>query len=321
MLICRCAERLNTIPHTFWADYAFPAPRYGQRTSNLVEQQNFVYLQAREMPVLDMFMHIWKDVQNKVFNRHRISATAALTSNFSNHINKMYHHDNRSSQVYEAQPASPLLGVVHSIRDPNLEFKVCLQRSNWSCTCGEFQNNLRPCPHAFALIHHLGLAPIDYIAPFHTSSAWRQTYVLFLNPILRSELSETDILPPDLKRRRGRPRKKRMDQFRQGLQEEFVAEDVGSQNASQQAEEVLELREDSSEAEGGIESWDGEMGDGKSIAAEDQAEENGRTVLGGNSTVGMSKRPPKHSWEWVLEPVEQPATVVTVSSRTRSGRL
>lgn len=77
--------------------------------------------------------------------------------------------------------------------------------------------------------------------------------------------------------------------------EEFVAEDVGSQNSSQQSEEALESRQDSSEAEGGIESWDGEMGDGKRIAAEDQAEENGCTVLGGNSTEGKSKRTPKHS--------------------------
>ena len=229
----------------------------------------------------------------------------------------MYHHDDRSSQVYEAQPASPLLGVVHSIRDPNLEFKVSLQRSNWSCTCGEFQNNLRPCPHTFALIHHLGLAPIDYIAPFHTSSAWQQTYALFLDPVLRSELSETDILPPDLKRRRGQPRRKRTEQFKQGLREEFVAEDIGSQDTAQQGREAMES-EDSSAAEDGIESWNGDMGEDEGTVAEDEEVD---AVLGGNSAAGKSKRTPKHSWEWVVEPVEPPAMTATTASRTRSGRL
>jgi hypothetical protein len=57
----RCYTRLIEIPHKHWADYAFPAPRYGQRTSNLVEQQNHVYLQPREMPILDMCTAIWKD--------------------------------------------------------------------------------------------------------------------------------------------------------------------------------------------------------------------------------------------------------------------
>lgn len=63
-----CHDRLMEIPHVYWADYAFPAPRYGQHTSNLVEQQNFVYLQAREMPVLDMCVFIWNDIQRKAFD-------------------------------------------------------------------------------------------------------------------------------------------------------------------------------------------------------------------------------------------------------------
>lgn len=48
----RAATELSKIPHQFWADYAFPSMRYGQRTSNLVEQQNNVYRQAREKPIL-----------------------------------------------------------------------------------------------------------------------------------------------------------------------------------------------------------------------------------------------------------------------------
>lgn len=72
-------------------------------------------------------------------------------------------------------------------------------------------------------------------------------------------------MPPDLKRKKGCPRKKRIEQFRQGLQDKFGAKDIVSQNASQQAVEAAESREDSSEAEGRIECWDGEMGDMRAL--------------------------------------------------------
>ena len=69
MLISSAAEDLFKIPHECWADYAFHAHRYGQRTSNLVEQQNNVYREAREKPILDLLQHIWDDTMEKRYQR------------------------------------------------------------------------------------------------------------------------------------------------------------------------------------------------------------------------------------------------------------
>jgi hypothetical protein len=318
---------VNKIPHPHWANYAFPAPRYGQRTSNIVEQQNFVYLQAQQMPVLDMFLHIWNDVQGKVFKRHQVLSTRAMASTFSDHIIELYHHDDRSSRIYDAQPYSPYQGVVQSIRNPDAEFKVSLQRSNWSCTCGEFQNNLRPCAHAFALIHHLNLAPINYIAPFHTSSAWRQTYVLFLEPVLRSELSGSDVLPPLLKRKRGRPRKKRTEQGSQVMRHQVVGEDQELEgNGPEELDSTSNMDQDESgDSDMGVEQ---DLGDTDSEMAATNALDSGAMEIepevsessaAGVTTSAGAARPPKHSREWVLEPVEQSVPAV-LQSRTRSGR-
>ena len=52
-----------------WADYAFPCQRYGHRPSSLVEQQNFVYRQAREMGPIDMMQYIWDDQAAKFHKR------------------------------------------------------------------------------------------------------------------------------------------------------------------------------------------------------------------------------------------------------------
>jgi hypothetical protein len=219
----RCYTRLIEIPHKHWADYAFPAPRYGQRTSNLVEQQNHVYLQPREMPILDMCTAIWKDIQRKVFDR--LQAAQVARGPFSEHINTLYQLDDHSSRSFEAIPSSQSLGLVHSRRDINKEFRVQLNPSGGSCSCMAFQNGKRPCVHALALIHELRLAPIDYIAPFHRLQAWQSTYLLPLPPILRSTLvGSPEILPPARKQKRGRPKKKRMESGRGGLRTEIVEE-------------------------------------------------------------------------------------------------
>lgn len=65
LLISRAVDYLLKTPTAFWADFAFPASRYGQRTSNLVEQQNNVYREAREKPILHMLQHIWDDAMKK----------------------------------------------------------------------------------------------------------------------------------------------------------------------------------------------------------------------------------------------------------------
>jgi hypothetical protein len=284
------------------------------------------------MPVIDMLLHIWKDVQRKVFDRHQQAAAATLAGPFSSHIEDLYHHDDRSSRIYDACPSSPELGLVQSLREPEHEFKVCLQRTRWSCTCGDFQNNLRPCAHAFALIHRLRLAPINFIASFHTSAAWRQTYVLFLPPVMRSELSTSTVLPPALKRKRGRPKKKRMEQG-MSTQRETTVESIS------RAEREVEIR-----ATGDVQvDCITQQEDGSGLCSEEDDFDGIESVANGGEqdTMGMdeagqgqpahnqpvhdggqrhSQARPKPSWEYVWEPIG-PAPPVLLASRTRSGLL
>jgi hypothetical protein len=124
------------------------------------------------MPVLDMCLYIWNDVQRKVFERSQTSAVA--TGAFSSYINNQYQHDNASSCIYIATPSSQSLGLVTSQQDPWQEFQVQLGLNGLgTCTCGLFQDNLRPCAHAIAFIHQVYGAPLDYIAKFHTRAVSR----------------------------------------------------------------------------------------------------------------------------------------------------
>jgi hypothetical protein len=84
--------------------------------------------------------------------------------------------------------------------------------------------------------------------------------------------------------------------------------------------------------EAGLESSSGTQGRGEEESELDNGEISGQHSLeeaaegheeGAVTPVipMQSKRPSKHSWDWVLEPVNQPESSTIVASRTRSGRL
>jgi hypothetical protein len=205
------------IPHECWADYAFKAPRYGQHTSNLVEQQNWVYIQAREKPVLDMFTHIWRDMQGKLFRRS-LAATATMTP-LSINATLLYRQAEDSARLFDVVPSSYTSGLVFLRQDSNIGFKVELffgqgeAESTGSCTCGKFQNDRMPCPHGLAFLHQQRFAPMQFIAQFNTKDAWMATYQQPLPTLLQSDLKiDMSVLPPLVKKKRGRPQKKRREQ-------------------------------------------------------------------------------------------------------------
>ena len=69
-----------------------------------------------------------------------------------------------------------------------------------SCTCKSFQNELRPCAHAWALLDDLRLDATPFFAAFYTRLEWIATYRQPLPPILLSELvADPTVLPPKVK--------------------------------------------------------------------------------------------------------------------------
>lgn len=66
-------EYIESIPHVRWATYAFPLPRYGQLTSNSVEQSNKWLLQPRGQPVVNLLQGIYDLMMEQWVKRHRAS--------------------------------------------------------------------------------------------------------------------------------------------------------------------------------------------------------------------------------------------------------
>lgn len=182
----RCAQHLGGIPHQHWADYAFPTLRYGHYTSNLVEQQNWVYLQAREKPVLDMLQHIWNDMLAKLFNRKVTAETQP--GPLANEALLQFRQAEDNARMYDTLTSSRSLALVSLRRNRQLEFVVRLDErtGRGDCTCGRFQNDLQPCEHGHAVVDQLNIPSLRFVAKFFTQTAWIKTYTALLPPILRS---------------------------------------------------------------------------------------------------------------------------------------
>ena len=199
------------IPVKYWADHAFPACRYGQRTSNLVEQQNIVYRKAREKQILDMLQHIWDDTMGKRFRRAE-KAQGAL-GYLSEWASSKRREEQDNSGAYRSHQSSATAGRVYSSMDARDEAIVTLiDGCRGSRTCKSFQNELRPCQHAWTILDDLRLDATLFFAAFYTCLEWNATYRQPLPPILLSELAvDPTVLPPKVKVQRGRAQTKRKE--------------------------------------------------------------------------------------------------------------
>ena len=95
-----CAEYIEAIPATSWATYAFPAPRYGHITSNIVESANSMWKDARELPALELLVRVWQSSMTTFYERNQLAqstTTELLTPSAKNWLHYQYTH---SGQYY-----------------------------------------------------------------------------------------------------------------------------------------------------------------------------------------------------------------------------
>jgi hypothetical protein len=62
---------INDIPHDTWASYAFPYPRFGHITSNIVESLNAKFKEIRDLPVLQIQLAFWSNYLQTINSRSR----------------------------------------------------------------------------------------------------------------------------------------------------------------------------------------------------------------------------------------------------------
>ncbi|XP_019239334.1 PREDICTED: uncharacterized protein LOC109219353 [Nicotiana attenuata] len=104
---------------------------------------------------------------------------------------------------------------IHTVLDGVGRYIICLE--NKRCSCGQFQLDELPCPHALAALRHRDESFEQYCSPYYTRNNLLRTYEIPVNPLpdeskwsVPQHISEEVVNSPTKgKRQPGRPQKER----------------------------------------------------------------------------------------------------------------
>ncbi|XP_009617648.1 uncharacterized protein [Nicotiana tomentosiformis] len=115
---------------------------------------------------------------------------------------------------YRIQRMRASIDYIHTVIDGVNRFIVCLQ--NKRCSCGQFQLDELPCPHALAALRHMNESFENYYSPYYTKESLLQTYEIPIDLLpdeskwnVPQHIAEEVVMPPTGKRQTGRPQKQR----------------------------------------------------------------------------------------------------------------
>jgi hypothetical protein len=135
------ASYLLSIPAETWACHAFPVPRYGHITSNIVESLNGTWKHLRHLPPLRLLSGIWSSVMETFCERReRVQNSIELTNQAKAGFDARY----EKSRRYRAIPADE--NIVQVMDEEGKDWIVDLEKR--TCTCFMFQEYGGPCGHA-----------------------------------------------------------------------------------------------------------------------------------------------------------------------------
>ena len=205
-------------PKEHWCEYYFAGNRYGHITSNIAESINAWLLDAREKPILAMLEQIRHQLMDWFAKRRLldINVEGILVSSVAVQIKNTL---TSRARRYRVIPANDNVFEVFSTETMS-SYSVRLDTS--TCECAEWQMSGIPCGHALAVSLELGTDPQIYAKPFYKLATYRQTYsnaifprnAINAGPVLPEEdphgVHLPALLPPNIHRQAGRPRKVRI---------------------------------------------------------------------------------------------------------------
>jgi hypothetical protein len=156
---------------------------------------------------------IWDYIMSKFFQRQQDAN--ALNTPYPPNILQML-----NTAEEEATHLVAIASSRHEVKvtDPEFGSQFLVQFSpSWKCTCGDFQDFLLPCKHAWRAITVLQGRHYDYVASYYSTQSLRDTYKNSLPALLKDDLiPNQNCGPPVSRRQRGRP----TDKVRMRFQEE-----------------------------------------------------------------------------------------------------
>ncbi|XP_075076622.1 uncharacterized protein LOC107792194 [Nicotiana tabacum] len=145
-------------------------------TSNIIESLNAVTKDARERPIVELLEYM-RTLLERWTNEKLLKAKgtfAYLGFKFNKELD-----DNRTFSHKLRVRAST--DYIHTVLDGAMLYIVCLE--NKRCSCGQFQLDELPCPHALAALRHKDESYEQYCSPYYTRESLLHTYEIPVNPL------------------------------------------------------------------------------------------------------------------------------------------
>jgi len=188
-------------PHKTWTWYAFPYPRFGHNTSNIVESLNSVWNPLRSLPLLKMVDTTWSIMMKTIYDRYYrpqqgTEIADAPLLKFKDRLRSSHRY-----QVFESGNG------IYQVQVPESGSKFIVNFQARTCTCTNFYEYSGPCAHAITACRFETEDPYLYFHWAYRLRSYRKTYQ---NPMKRISIeglpSDPDVHPPKLGKLRGNQR-------------------------------------------------------------------------------------------------------------------
>ncbi|KAG8376039.1 hypothetical protein BUALT_Bualt09G0022200 [Buddleja alternifolia] len=201
-------EWLCNIPSTHWARCFFPIrSKSDVIVNNISESFNNYILEARELPIIEMF----EAIRRKCMIRIQVKRAGMEKYNkvvFPNILTKIEKQREFARNCHPTWAGDDKFEVMHYMENH------VVYLNDRHCSCGFFQLCGYLCCHAIVGINNLRLETDDYVDDCFKKERYLRIYNHMVNPVPGMHEYEESTLgivnPPNVKTRLGRPKKKRM---------------------------------------------------------------------------------------------------------------
>ena len=193
-----------------------PVCRYGMLTSNNVESFNNRVVKLRSLPVLDLLFGIEK-ISACDFHASYESASR-WTNDYTKLIEDLFCSKIAAFPSFLVFPTAPTQFIVKNKNGGS--FQVCTSGQG-SCSCNGPIMTEFPCSHLLLVLQKFGFVVPNYVGDIWKKELYKAAYLPFSPsfPVtIVEELSQLTLLPPVATRRRGRPKRKRIESQQSTLQ-------------------------------------------------------------------------------------------------------
>ena len=187
-----------------------PICRYGMLTSNNVESMNSRFAEIRRLPILEFLLSMEKIVLVDMMEDLTTLSTwnSTLTAYAAKDFAKNIKQASMSSSVIRTGVQEFIVHVGHE------QFQVSYGSQRFKCSCGEPTLVRFPCMHYTAVLLTQGETVDGHCCPTWTKESFSsgcQPFEVEYPLTILAELTRSEMSPPLLGKKRGRPKKRRYE--------------------------------------------------------------------------------------------------------------